>query len=79
MEGTIIAPTDPKAWGKGILQWLEFSKLRGITVQGNGIIEGKGSVWWQEVSPYDDPENELKLIIPLNSTVHEQPPVPVIT
>ncbi|PON98976.1 Glycoside hydrolase [Trema orientale] len=78
LDGTIIAPTDPKAWGKGLLQWLEFSKLRGITIQGNGLIDGRGSVWWQEASPYDDPaDDELKLIIPLNSTVHEHPPVPI--
>ncbi|XP_062110335.1 polygalacturonase At1g48100-like [Humulus lupulus] len=78
LDGTIIAPTDPKAWGKGLFQWLLFSKLRGITVQGNGILEGKGSVWWQEASLYDDPaDDELKLIIPLNSTVHLLPPVPI--
>ncbi|KAM6589313.1 hypothetical protein CsatA_011918 [Cannabis sativa] len=69
LDGTIIAPQDPKAWGKGLFQWLLFSKLRGITVQGNGILEGKGSVWWKEASLYDDPaDDELKLIIPLNST-----------
>ncbi|KAF4366138.1 hypothetical protein F8388_014856 [Cannabis sativa] len=44
LDGTIIAPQDPKAWGKGLFQWLLFSKLRGITVQGNGILEGKGSI-----------------------------------
>ena len=32
LDGTIIAPTDSQPWGKGILQWLEFIKLRGITV-----------------------------------------------
>ncbi|XP_030497528.2 polygalacturonase At1g48100 [Cannabis sativa] len=78
LDGTIIAPQDPKAWGKGLFQWLLFSKLRGITVQGSGILEGKGSVWWKEASLYDDPaDDELKLIIPLNSTVHQFPPVPI--
>nr|KJB77832.1 hypothetical protein B456_012G159900 [Gossypium raimondii] len=44
LDGTIIAPTDSKPWGKDILQWLEFTKLKGITVQGKGIIDGRGSV-----------------------------------
>ncbi|KAL5552865.1 hypothetical protein UlMin_040266 [Ulmus minor] len=80
LEGTILAPTDAKPWGKGILQWLEFSKLRGITVQGSGIIDGRGSGWWQiaSASPYDDPvDDESKLIIPLNKTQQTNPIVPI--
>ena len=79
LDGTIIAPTDSQPWGKGILQWLEFTKLRGITVQGKGIIDGRGSGWWQD-APYEDSyDDERKLIIPLNSTAQEMPPMPVIT
>ncbi|KAK8561114.1 hypothetical protein V6N12_048189 [Hibiscus sabdariffa] len=77
LDGTIIAPTDSQPWGKGLLQWLEFTKLKGITVQGKGIIDGRGTGWWQDAQfedPYDD---EKKLIIPLNSTVQERPPMPV--
>ncbi|KAF3431247.1 hypothetical protein FNV43_RR25977 [Rhamnella rubrinervis] len=78
VDGTIIAPTDPNAWGKNLLQWLEFTKLRGITVQGSGIIDGRGSVWWQDY-PFDDPiDDESKLIVPLNSTAQHNPPVPPI-
>ncbi|TYK15613.1 polygalacturonase [Cucumis melo var. makuwa] len=77
LDGTIIAPTDFKVWGKGLLQWLQFTKLMGLTIQGNGVIDGRGSVWWQEISPYDDPiDDEFKLLIPLNSTVQEKPPAP---
>ncbi|MBA0871880.1 hypothetical protein Goshw_001301, partial [Gossypium schwendimanii] len=43
LDGTIIAPTDSKPWGKDILQWLGLTKLKGITVQGKGIIDGRGS------------------------------------
>ncbi|KAK6931043.1 Glycoside hydrolase, family 28 [Dillenia turbinata] len=77
LEGTIIAPTNAKAWGSGLLQWLEFTKLRGITVQGKGTIDGRGSVWWQD-SPFDDPvDDETELVIPLNSTTYENPPIAV--
>ncbi|XP_057448488.1 polygalacturonase At1g48100-like [Lotus japonicus] len=74
-DGTIIAPTNSNAWGGGLLQWLEFSKLVGITIQGKGVIDGRGSVWWQDF-PYDDPiDDEEKLIVPLNHT--QKPSLPV--
>lgn len=78
LDGTIIAPTNAKAWGSGLLQWLEFTKLRGITIRGKGTIDGRGSVWWQD-APLEDPiDDESRLIVPLNNTVQEAPPMPVI-
>ncbi|KAH0672206.1 hypothetical protein KY290_024464 [Solanum tuberosum] len=77
LDGTLIAPTDAKSWGSGIMQWLEFTKLVGITVKGSGVIDGRGSVWWLD-TPYDDPlDDELKLIIPLNKTLLRHPPTPL--
>ncbi|MED6184431.1 hypothetical protein PIB30_047443 [Stylosanthes scabra] len=77
LDGTIVAPTNSKAWGGGIFQWLEFSKLVGITIQGKGVIDGRGSVWWKDQS-YDDPiDDEQKLIVPLNHTLWKPPPIPV--
>lgn len=54
LEGTILAPTSAKSFGSGLLQWLEFTKLNGIVIQGNGIINGRGQQWWT----YSDPEDE---------------------
>ncbi|KAG2714560.1 hypothetical protein I3760_03G033300 [Carya illinoinensis] len=48
LDGKIIAPTSSKPWGSGLLQWLEFTKLKGITIKGKGIIDGQGSVWWDD-------------------------------
>ncbi|XP_035549401.1 polygalacturonase At1g48100 [Juglans regia] len=48
LDGKIIAPTSSKHWGSGLLQWLEFTKLKGITIKGKGIIDGQGSVWWDD-------------------------------
>ncbi|KAG1342793.1 hypothetical protein COCNU_05G010220 [Cocos nucifera] len=62
LDGTIIAPTDPKPWGSGLLQWLEFKKLKGLTIQGQGIVEGQGNAWWSNKSLSDDnaqPSSEL--------------------
>ncbi|XP_022989159.1 polygalacturonase At1g48100 [Cucurbita maxima] len=58
LDGKIIAPTSPSAWGSGLLQWIEFTKLKGITVKGTGTIDGQGSVWWSDDSPTDDPTDE---------------------
>uniref|UniRef100_A0A2C9UST4 Polygalacturonase n=1 Tax=Manihot esculenta TaxID=3983 RepID=A0A2C9UST4_MANES len=77
LDGTMVAPTNSNIWGKGLLWWIEFTKLKGITVQGTGTIDGSGSVWWQDY-PFDDPlDDETKLIIPLNNTVEEHPPIPI--
>ncbi|XP_052204851.1 polygalacturonase At1g48100-like [Diospyros lotus] len=77
LEGTIIAPTSFKAWGSGLFQWLLFSKLNGITVQGSGTLDGRGSIWWQS-SPFDDPiDDESKLIIPINNTADKNLPIPI--
>ncbi|XP_055802016.1 polygalacturonase At1g48100-like [Solanum dulcamara] len=48
LDGTIIAPVDAKAWGSGFLQWLDFTKLVGITIKGSGKIDGNGAVWWHD-------------------------------
>lgn len=60
LDGTIIAPTSSTPWGSGILQWLEFTKLVGLTIKGSGTIDGNGAVWWQT----DDDQS-----IPLNATI----------
>lgn len=78
VDGTIIAPTNSNAWGRGLLQWLDFTKLVGFTIQGNGIIDGRGSVWWQDTK-YNDPlDDEEKLLVPLNNTI-VSPPMQVIS
>ncbi|CAL9121246.1 Glycosyl hydrolases family 28 [Musa troglodytarum] len=58
LDGMIIAPTDARYWGSGLLWWIEFTKLRGITIQGSGIIEGRGSVWWTNAESDVDPIHE---------------------
>lgn len=78
IDGTIIAPSNFKAFGSGLFQWLEFSKLVGITIQGTGVIDGRGSIWWQDSSLDDPLDDELSLIVPINVTVEKSPPVPVL-
>ncbi|CAI9265553.1 unnamed protein product [Lactuca saligna] len=46
LDGKIIAPKASGSWESGLLQWLEFTKLNGITIRGTGIVDGQGSGWW---------------------------------
>lgn len=74
----IVAPTDSESWGRGLMWWIEFTKLNGITIQGKGVIDGRGTVWWQQDYPFDYPiDDDFKLIVPLNNSVQERPPMPV--
>jgi hypothetical protein len=75
LDGTIIAPTDSKTWGKGLMWWIDFTKLKGIKVQGKGVIDGRGSGWWQQDSPFID--SDTKLIVPLNNSANQNPPMPI--
>jgi hypothetical protein len=56
---------------------MDFTKLVGFTIQGNGIIDGRGSVWWQDTQ-YNDPlDDQEKLLFPSNTTI-VSPPMQVI-
>ncbi|WCJ38465.1 Pectin lyase-like superfamily protein [Euphorbia peplus] len=47
IDGTIVAPDEPQNWDPNLPRlWLDFSKLNGVSFQGNGIIDGSGSKWW---------------------------------
>ncbi|XP_073146445.1 polygalacturonase At1g48100-like [Henckelia pumila] len=81
LDGTIIAPTaGSESWGSGLLQWLEFTKLVGITIRGSGKIDGNGAVWWQDDSAFhedDTWDDESNFLVPLNETISvPKPPVP---
>ncbi|KAL7133103.1 hypothetical protein ABFS83_12G118500 [Erythranthe nasuta] len=74
LDGTIVAPTSPSHWGSGLLQWLEFTKLVGLTIKGSGTIDGNGAAWWQNSNDDNDPlDDESKLIVPLNDTTEQKP------
>ncbi|KAI3464320.1 hypothetical protein Pfo_020983 [Paulownia fortunei] len=47
IEGTIVAPDDPKNWDpKNLNIWLGFYNLSNVLFQGKGVIDGSGSKWW---------------------------------
>ena len=48
IEGTIMAPDGPRLWPKGMSmrQWLVFYRVNGMSLQGGGVIDGRGEKWW---------------------------------
>ncbi|KAK8653296.1 hypothetical protein V6N13_127304 [Hibiscus sabdariffa] len=46
LDGKMMASTSSYAWRSGSSQWIEFTKLKGITIRGKGTIDGQGSVGW---------------------------------
>ncbi|KAK2974380.1 hypothetical protein RJ640_021236 [Escallonia rubra] len=47
ISGTIVAPEDPDVWdGLDPHKWLFFHRVKHLTVEGGGIVNGMGSEWW---------------------------------
>lgn len=55
MDGVIVAPPTKSAWQITGDQWILFSGLKGgITIRGNGVIDGRGQSWWSGPKLSDD-------------------------
>lgn len=48
IDGTIMPPDGPDSWPKNISkrQWLVFYRINGMSLQGGGVIDGRGEKWW---------------------------------
>ncbi|GLT57104.1 hypothetical protein SLA2020_300990 [Shorea laevis] len=48
IDGTIMPPDGPDSWPRNSSkrQWLVFYRINGMSVQGGGLIDGRGEKWW---------------------------------
>ncbi|XP_062021347.1 probable polygalacturonase At3g15720 [Rosa rugosa] len=47
VDGSIESPSTIGEWtGCESGSWLEFQNVKGLTIKGAGVIDGKGSIWW---------------------------------
>ncbi|KAL5067232.1 hypothetical protein RYX36_018119, partial [Vicia faba] len=46
IDGTILAP-ERNVWGSCSKRWLHFINVYGMTVDGSGVINGRGEDWWE--------------------------------
>ncbi|KAI3886835.1 hypothetical protein MKW98_017187 [Papaver atlanticum] len=59
IAGTIVAPISPKEWGGAVTirKWISFKKVHGLIVEGGGVINGRGKLWWENSCSSDHLRN----------------------
>ncbi|KAJ1412530.1 Pectin lyase fold/virulence factor [Sesbania bispinosa] len=48
VDGTLMPPDGPESWPKNNSrhQWLVFYRINGMSLEGGGLIDGRGEKWW---------------------------------
>ncbi|KAJ1425621.1 Pectin lyase fold/virulence factor [Sesbania bispinosa] len=48
VDGTLMPPDGPESWPKNNSrrQWLVFYRINGLSLEGSGLIDGRGQKWW---------------------------------
>ncbi|KAK4413921.1 putative polygalacturonase [Sesamum alatum] len=47
VSGILVAPQDPEVWdGLNVHKWLYFHGVKQLTIEGGGMIDGRGHKWW---------------------------------
>ncbi|KAK9292628.1 hypothetical protein L1049_020603 [Liquidambar formosana] len=48
IDGTIMPPDGPDSWPpkNSKRQWLVFYRINGMSMQGGGLVDGRGEKWW---------------------------------
>ena len=48
IDGTLMPPDGPDSWPKNNSrrQWLVFYRINEMSLQGSGLIDGRGEKWW---------------------------------
>ncbi|XP_038985552.1 probable polygalacturonase At1g80170 [Phoenix dactylifera] len=44
VSGNIVAPN--KLWTSEFTTWISFRNINDLTIDGSGLIDGQGSIWW---------------------------------
>ncbi|KAL6551481.1 hypothetical protein OROGR_007635 [Orobanche gracilis] len=61
VDGKIVAPAKKKEWIKTDFQWILFrDNSKGITIKGDGVIDGNGESWWTSVK--DDRPHAVRIV-----------------
>ncbi|KAL2234715.1 UNVERIFIED_CONTAM: putative polygalacturonase [Sesamum indicum] len=49
VSGILVAPQDPEVWdGLNVHKWLYFHGVKQLTIEGGGLIDGRGQKWWAQ-------------------------------
>ncbi|XP_027067420.2 polygalacturonase [Coffea arabica] len=47
INGVLLASDDRSDYGRDGRQWIRFDSVQGLIVEGRGVINGRGNIWWQ--------------------------------
>lgn len=47
ISGTLLASDKTSDYSKDSRHWLQFNNVRNLVVEGEGVINGNGKIWWQ--------------------------------
>ena len=47
INGVLLASDDRSDYGRDGSQWIRFDSVQGLIVEGRGVINGRGNIWWQ--------------------------------
>lgn len=53
IAGTLVASDNPSDYSKDGKHWLVFDRVKDLMIEGGGIINGNGSVWWNNSCKID--------------------------
>ncbi|KAK7259166.1 hypothetical protein RIF29_24766 [Crotalaria pallida] len=84
VDGTLMPPDGPESWPKNNSrhQWLVFYRINGMSLEGGGLIDGRGEKWWDlPCKPHKGPNGTtspgpcdspiaLRFFMSSNLTVH---------
>ncbi|KAI3834064.1 hypothetical protein MKX03_035860 [Papaver bracteatum] len=71
VDGILMAPDGPESWlqSNSKIQWLVFYRMNGFTIQGSGVIDGRGQKWWDLPCKPHKGENGTTLPGPCDSPI----------
>ncbi|KAF3452368.1 hypothetical protein FNV43_RR02801 [Rhamnella rubrinervis] len=71
IDGTVMPPDGPDSWPRNNSrrQWLVFYRINGMSMQGSGVIDGRGEKWWNLPCKPHKATNRTKFPGPCDSPV----------
>ncbi|GER34924.1 pectin lyase-like superfamily protein [Striga asiatica] len=72
ISGVLVAPDSPSLWdGMDASQWLGFTDINGLSLDGFGYIDGQGQSWWDQSCKYHPELRHCTKVAPTDSRKYE--------
>ncbi|XP_061993784.1 probable polygalacturonase At3g15720 [Rosa rugosa] len=74
IDGNIVGPSTLSEWADVCKMgqcWLCFQNVKGLVIKGGGLIDGKGSIWWNQKTQSINEETKLSCGAPTALHFHK--------